>query len=77
MGERRALEKHADSLLTISNHLAVAGALSPFTYLISINTLGQIEQIVLRAAPFVIVIAAYLLHRTALDLFRRIPDPPG
>ena len=74
MADRLATEKGAESMLTVSNNLAVAGALAPFTYLINLNSLPVFDQWILRAAPFVIILAAVYLRLLALRTFRSLPE---
>lgn len=72
MKSKLALEKAAESMLSISDNLAVAGVLAPFTYLLDISSLDDGDQLILRVAPFVIVIAAIVLRVTAMKAFDKL-----
>ncbi len=72
MKSKLALEKNAESMLSISNNLGVAGCLAPFTYLLDIGALEVFEQWILRIAPIVIVVAALLLRFMAMHAFDRV-----
>ena len=72
MKSKLVLEKNAESMLSLSNSLAVAGVLAPFSYLIELSNLDVTSQWILRTAPLVIIVGSIILRKLAFDIYEKI-----
>jgi hypothetical protein len=74
MRSKLALQKHAESALSISDKLAVAGCLAPATYFLDVSSLNPGTQVIARLSPVLLIGAAFALRILALRAFDALSE---